>query len=215
MTYTLHGFGQSGNAYKVALYLQCAGLPWTVAPVAFGQGQTRDPDWRAKVNLMGEAPVLEVDGQRLTQSGAILTWLAETTGHFAPRTEAERYEALRWILFDNHKFTSFTATYRFNRCFAASEPAPALMAFLKGRIDGAFGVVEKHMAHRAFVAADHPTIADFSMMGYLFYPPDELGFDIAQTWPAIHAWSERMRALPNWKGPYELLPAADMPRRAT
>jgi glutathione S-transferase len=50
-------------------------------------------------------------------------------------------------------------------------------------------------------------------MGYLFFPPEELGFDVAQTWPAIAAWRERMRALPGWAGPYDLLPSADMPRR--
>ena len=51
------------------------------------------------------------------------------------------------------------------------------------------------------------------MMGYLFFPPEELGFDIETTYPAIRAWKGRMQALPGWTGPYELLPSADMPRR--
>ena len=69
------------------------------------------------------------------------------------------------------------------------------------------------MAGRAFVADERPTIADFSMMGYLFFPTEELGFDIEQTYPAIHAWRGRIRALPGWTGPYDLLPSADKPRR--
>jgi glutathione S-transferase len=89
------------------------------------------------------------------------------------------------------------------------------MAFLKQRQEAAFAVVEKHMTGRAFVAADRPTIADFSMMGYLFYPPEELGFDIAEQYPAIEAWKQRIAALPGWVGPYDLLPSADMPRRAS
>jgi glutathione S-transferase len=215
MTYRLHAFAQSGNCYKVALYLACAGLPFEIVPVAYGAGQTREPGWREVVNPMGEAPVLEVDGERMTQSGAILTWLAEHTGHFEPQGEKVRYEALRWILFDNHKFTSFNATHRFLRTFKTpAEPDPAVMAFLKARQEAAFDVVEKHMAGRPFVAHDQPTIADFSMMGYLFFPPQEVGFELAQDYPAIHAWTQRIRALPGWKAPYDLLPSADMPRRA-
>ena len=214
MTYRLHGFAQSGNCYKVALYLACAGLPFEIAPVAYGAGQTRDPAWRETVNPMGEAPVLEVDGERMTQSGAILTWLAEQTGHFAARNDSVRHEALRWMLFDNHKFTSFNATHRFMRTFETpTEPDPAVMAFLKARREAAFEVVEKHMAGRAFVADDAPTIADFSMMGYLFFPPHEVGFDLAQDYPAIGAWRDRIKALPGWRAPYDLLPSADMPRR--
>jgi len=66
---------------------------------------------------MGEAPVLEFGDYRLTQSGAILTWLADTTGQFAGGDQEARYEVLRWILFDNHKFTSYLASYRFMKTF--------------------------------------------------------------------------------------------------
>lgn len=212
-TYALHGFAQSGNSYKVAFYLNAAGLPWSVVPIDFAAGQTRDPAWRQTVNAMGEAPVLEIDGRPLTQSGAILTLLAESTGHFAPKTEDERYEALRWILFDNHKFTNYIATHRFMRCFSPTEPHEAVMGFMRGRIDNALNVFEKHMTDRAFVVADRPLTADFSLIGYLYFPPDELGYDLAADYPAIHAWTERMKALPGWLPPYEMLPSANMPRR--
>ena len=69
-TYRLHSFCPSGNAYKVALYLNCAGLAWEGVEVDFFGGQNRKPDWRDDVNAMGEVPVLETDGKRLTQSGA-------------------------------------------------------------------------------------------------------------------------------------------------
>jgi glutathione S-transferase len=54
------------------------------------------------------------------------------TDKFAPETDDERNEALRWILFDNHKFTSYFATYRFMKSLAPQAPDPAVMAFLKG-----------------------------------------------------------------------------------
>lgn len=216
--YRLHCFAQSGNTYKVGLYLRCAGLPWQAEFIDFFSGETRTPEWRDSVNEMGEAPVLDVlEGERvvrrLTQSGAILTWLAEATGHFAPRDEDEGIEVLRWILYDNYRFTNAYATHRFLRSLAPETPDPAVLAFLKGRADGALGVVEKHLATRPFIVGDKPTIADFSMVGYMFYPSEETGYDLAASHPNIHAWSRRMAALPGWRAPYDLLPGKPFVRR--
>lgn len=205
-TYRLHCFAQSGNSYKVALYLNCAGAAWEPVFVDYMTGATRDPDWRARINPMGEVPVLEADGKRLTQSGAILTWLAEKTGKFAPKTEEERYEALRWILFDNHKFTSYLATYRFLRSFAPQAPDPAVLAFLKTRADGALGIVNEHLTRTPFMLGAEPTIADFSLAGYMFYPTSELGYDLEISHKNIFTWTQRMKALPGWKDPYDLMP---------
>ena len=75
--YKLYCVGASGNSYKVALYLNCAGLDWMPQGIDFAGGVQRDADWRAEHNAMGEVPVFEVAGRRMSQSGAILTWLAE------------------------------------------------------------------------------------------------------------------------------------------
>jgi glutathione S-transferase len=204
--YKLHCFCQSGNSYKVALYLNCTGLDWEPVFTDFMNGATRDPKWREANNEMGEAPVLEFDGRKLTQSGAILTYLSDKTGKFKPATEDERLEVLRWILFDNHKFTNNFAIYRFLKSFMPRDPAPDVMAFLKGRFEAALGIVEKHLGSSQYVVGNKPTIADFSLVGYMFYPPEESGFDWPKTHPNLAAWIERMRALPGWKDPYELMP---------
>jgi glutathione S-transferase len=206
--YKLHCFGQSGNSYKVALYLNCAGLDWEPAFVDFFKGATREPGWRESVNDMGEAPVLETEGRKLSQSGAILTHLSETTGKFAPLSATERLEALRWMLFDNHKFTSYLATYRFLKAFAQPAPDANVVAFLKARFDAAAAIVDKHLANSQFVVGSTPTTADFSLAGYVYYPVEEHGYDWAKSHPGIHAWMGRLRTLPGWKGPYELMPGA-------
>ena len=212
--FRLHGFPQSGNTYKIALYLTCSGLDWELVAVDFFGGETRTPEWRARVNEMGEVPVLEVDGHKLTQSGAILTRLAETTGHFAPKAAEDRHEALRWILYDNYRFTNYFATRRYLKSFAPDAPHPSVLEFLKGRADAALGVVDKHLAASAFMLGTEPTIADFSLIGYMYFPTEETGYDLAVSHPNIHAWRERMKTLPGWKHPYDLIPGKRIePRR--
>jgi glutathione S-transferase len=157
---------------------------------------------------MGEVPVLEVDGRRMSQSGAILTWLAETHGMFGPADEAERFETLRWLLFDNHKFTGNFAAHRmlYSR---TPDPHPAALGFMRPRVESALSIVDKHLAGRRFMLGERPTIVDFSLVGYLYYPPEETGFDLAASYRAIHAWRDRIAALPGWRPPYEMMPVGN------
>jgi glutathione S-transferase len=206
----LHGFAQSGNTFKVAFLLRALGVPWQPVPMAFADfaaGATRDAGWRGSVNEMGEVPVLEDEsGRKLTQSGVILTWLAERHGAFGGRDDDERREVLRWLFFDNHKFTSYFATWRFMKSFAAKEADPAVAGFLKSRIDNAFSVVEKHLAGREYVVGDALSIADMSLSGYLFFPADETGYVLEERFPNLAAWRDRLRTAPGWGDPYEILP---------
>ena len=71
----------------------------------------RTAEYRANVNEMGEVPVLVHGAKKLSQSGVILTYLAERSGKFLPRGEDERLEALRWIIFDNQKLNGSLAPY--------------------------------------------------------------------------------------------------------
>ena len=206
----LHGFAQSGNTFKVAFLLRALGVPWQpvgMSMAEFAGGATRDPAWREGVNEMGEVPVLELDdGKKITQSGVILTMLAEQHGKFGGNGADEKREVLRWLFFDNHKFTSYFATWRFMKSFAASAPDPAVAAFLKSRIDNAFGIVDKHLAGRDFVVGDAFTIADMSLSGYLFYPAEESGVVLEERFANIAAWRDRLRTMPGWGDPYEVLP---------
>ena len=138
--YTLHCFAQSGNAYKPALALELAGADWEPRFVDYFNGETRTPEYRA-VNVMGEVPVLEHRGRMLTQSGVILDYIAETAGAFGAANADERREILRWLLWDNHKLTSYTATYRFMRTFT-KDPDPAVMKVFRTRAEGAWKVLD-------------------------------------------------------------------------
>lgn len=207
--YRLHCVGASGNSFKVALFLNCAGLEWEPVGVDFAGGQTRNSVWRAETNGMGEIPVLEVDGRRMSQSGAILLWLAETHGAFAPAGAEEKFETRRWLLFDNHRFTGFFAAHRVLQSMLPEPAHPAVLAYMRSRVENAFSIVDRHLGDRRFMLGDRPTILDFSLAGYLYYPPEETGVDLATAFPAIDAWRGRVAALPGWKPPYEMMPVGN------
>ena len=205
--YQLYCFAQSGNCYRAALMLNLIGAKWESIWIDFFvSGVQRTPDYREGVNEMGEVPVLVHGDKKLTQSGVILTYLSDLTGKFKPQGEDERLEALRWIIFDNQKVNGFLGPFRFLKNFAKPAGDLAVLAFMKGRFDSALVIVNKRLTGRQFLVSDKPTIADVSMTAYLYYPAEEFGFDIAKDHPAIGAWLERMKALPGWKHPYDLMP---------
>jgi glutathione S-transferase len=204
-SYRLHYFPESGNSYKLALMLTLCSQTFEPVWTDFGGGITRTPQWRSTVNAMGEIPVLEDDGQRLTQTAPILLNLAERYGRFGGQSEAERFEILRWLFWDNHKLSGYMATYRYYRAFTAS-PDAAVLAFLRRRIDDFLDILDGHLQHRPFVIGDRPTIADISLMAYLSFPKHESGYDLAVSHPAVEAWLDRLAALPDRRAPYDLLP---------
>jgi glutathione S-transferase len=208
--YLLYGFAQSGNSYKPALCLALAGADWAPRFVDYFNGETRTPAYRA-INVMGEAPVLEHRGKRFSQSGVILDYLAEQLGRFGPGNADERREIWRWLLWDNHKLTSYTATYRFMRMFAPNTD-PAITAEFFKRAQSAWKILDAHLDGRDYVAADRLTMADISLCGYLFWD-DELGVDWAD-YPHLRAWLHRIRAQAGWVHPYSLLPGHPIQKKA-
>ena len=211
MTIQLYCFGESGNAYKAALALELSGLDWEPVKVDFFGGQTRQPDYRAQINNMGEAPVM-IDGDlRLTQSGVIQDYVAEKSGNFGGRDATERREILRWVLWDNHKLSSTAGLTRFLMNFLPEDKRPAeVIAFNQGRLKAAYAVLNDHLATRDWIVGDALTNADLSCCGYLYYP-EPFGFDRAD-WPHIDTWLTRLSETPGWKAPYDLMPGSPADR---
>jgi glutathione S-transferase len=193
-------FGESGNAYKAALTLTLCGIEWEPVFVDFFRGAARTPEYRA-LNVMAEAPVLELPDRTMTQSGVIQLWAAERTGRFLE----PRDEALRWVFFDNHKVSGQAGALRFHLNFLPEEKrSPEVVQWLSARVRAAYQVLEAQLSRTPWLAGDAPTIGDLACCGYLFYP-EPFGFARAD-WPAIDAWLSRIQALPGWKHPYDLMP---------
>ncbi len=207
--YRLYCFAQSGNAYKAALMLNLCGSDWEARFVDFFNGATRTPEFR-EVNEMGEIPVLEHEGRRLAQSGVILDYLAARFDKFGWQGEDERREILRWLLWDNHKLTSYVATLRFLLQFQKTGETP-VTEFLRARVTTNLGLLERHLEGRDFVIGARPSIADLSICGYLYWP-DEFGVTWAD-FSRIGAWLARIQALPGWVHPYQLMPGHPLPTK--
>lgn len=203
--YSLYCFGESGNSYKAALMLELCRLDWQPIFVDFFNGETRTPEYRTQVNEMGEAPVLVHGTKKLSQSGVILDYLAEQTRKFGPKSEDERREVLRWMLFDNHKLTSYLATLRFLIRFAKTGETP-VTEFFRMRAVNALKVVDGHLARQPFMIGKRATVADLSLCGYLFFG-EELTVPL-EDFTNVLNWLDRLKALPGWKHPYDLMPPA-------
>ena len=210
MAIKLYCFGESGNAYKVALALTLADMDWEPVFVDFFNGATRTPEFRA-INVMGEVPVL-VDGDTtLTQSGVMLDYISSKSGKLGGRSAAERREVLRWLFWDNHKLSTQIGMTRFQMNFVPEAKRPAdLIPFFQARLKSAYTVLDSHLTGRSWIVGGAVTIADLSCCGYLYYP-EPFGFD-RKDWPHIDAWLDRIAALPGWKAPYDLMPGSPADR---
>ena len=209
--YRLHYFPESGNSYKLALMLRLCGQEFEPMWTDFGSRITWTPAWRSSINTMGEIPVLEEDGIKLTQTGPLLIKLSKKFGQFGAASEQEDFEILRWLFWDNQKLSGHLATYRFMRTF--SEHAnQEVLKYLRKRIDDFLSVLELHVTDQPFIIGTRATIVDISMCAYLSYPSDETGYDLAASHPKIQAWLTRISELPDWISQYDLLPGKRLKR---
>lgn len=205
MTIELYCFGESGNSYKAALALELSGLDWKPVFVDFFKGVSRSAEYRENVNAMGEAPVLADGDIKLSQSGVIQQYVTDKSGKFGGGNQAEKYEVLRWVLWDNHKLSSMAGMTRFLMNFLPEEQRNGdVIGFCQGRLKAAYGVLNGHLEGRDWIVGDGVTNADLSCCGYLYYP-EPFGFDRAE-WPNIDAWLTRLSEQPGWKHPYDLMP---------
>jgi glutathione S-transferase len=203
MAIKLHCFGESGNAYKAALTLELAGINWSPVYVDFFGGAARSDGYR-DLNIMAEAPILVQGDFSLSQSGAIQQWVVDQTGNLGGSPE-DKYEVLRWVLFDNHKMSSQAGMTRFLMNFLPEDKRPLeVIKFMQGRVLGALKILDTHLESRSWIVGNTMTIADIANCGYLFYP-EPYGFTRAN-WSNIDSWLSRVEATKGWKHPYDLMP---------
>jgi glutathione S-transferase len=204
--FTLYGSPHSLPTYKVALMLRLSGEPFSFRYVSFQKGMQRTPEFLA-LSRWGQVPVL-VDGERVyLQSAAIVEHLAETLGRFQGPDPASCQAVREWLYWDVDVL--FPPVFG---CYAVKlgqqrllpiEVEPAIAAYHRQRSESALSVLNSHLAHRSFLCAAEPTIADLFCYADVAFA-ELCAFDLNR-WSNVAAWSERVTALAGFKAPFELL----------
>jgi len=200
---TLYGSFTSSSSYKPMLYLALARLPFSFRTVNLKTGKQNEPEYRA-VNRWGVVPSLRHKGLTILQSNVILDYLARETGHFEGATEQQRWQAREWLSWEADHITA-VARVRHSARFRKMHDE--VIAEFRPRAEAALSFVDKTVSDRPFLVGDHPTIADIGCWGRMVFMA-EGGFDIA-TWPHLEAWAARLKAMPGFALPYDLIPSKD------
>lgn len=183
----------SGNCYKVRLLLSHLGREYERVEV-----DVDDRDGRERL-LGGKTPTLRVpvleldDGRCLTESNAILWWLARDTD-YVPGEELEAHRVMAWLFFEQNQHEPNLAVVRHWIHLGAEERLGPQIATRRERGHEALAVMERHLRERPFFVADLFSVADIALYAYT-HVGDEGGFDL-QRYPAILGWLERVAALP-------------------
>ena len=200
----LYDYAASGNCYKVRLLLALLDRPYERVPVDIFAGDTLT-DRYADLNPARETPVLELDdGTLLTQSNAILWYLAEDTP-FLPATPLERAQVAQWLLFEQERVMNGIAGARF-RTLTGRNPAKVAARFALG--ETALAMLEQHLSGRGYIVGARCSIADLSNFAYV-HVAEDAGYALTGH-PAVTAWLEGVRREPGFMD--DLIPYPDNAR---
>lgn len=194
------------NGHKITIFLEETGLPYRVVPVNIGAGDQFKPEFLAVAPNNRIPAIIDTepaDGGppvSLFESGAILEYLADKTGRFLPRDLRGRAEVMQWLFWQmgglgpmagqNHHFVQY-----------APEQIPYAIDRYVNETGRLYGVLNKRLADRAFMAGDY-SIAD--MAAYPWIVPYERQRQSLDDFPHLRRWFETIRARPAVKCAYAL-----------
>ena len=211
MRFTLYGSPHSLPTYKVALMLRLSGAPFRFRYVSYQKEEHKKPEFRA-LSRWGQVPVLR-DGERvLVQSHAIVEYLAETLERFGSAEPAGRQVIREWLNWDAdvlfpHVFNSYGVRLGQLKLLPIAVD-PVIADYHRRRADHALGILDSQLAGKAYLCADEPTIADLACYADVAFA-EICEFGSGKT-PHVSDWAARIKALPGFKPPFELLEMRDL-----
>lgn len=180
------------NGHKVSIFLEEVGLDYRVHPINIGKGEQFDPDF-LKISPNNRIPAIQDGELSVFESGAILTYLAEKTGRFLPKSGEARYKVLEWLFWQmgglgpmagqNHHFSKYAdqkITYAIDRYVNETHRL--------------YGVLNKNLSEREFVAGAEYCIADMAIYPWIV-PYQSQGQDLNE-FPHLNRWFEQIRMRP-------------------
>ena len=186
------------NGHKITIFLEEAGLDYTIHPINIGAGEQFQPEFLAIAPnnripaIRDRAPVDGGEPIALFESGAILLYLAEKTGLFLPEALRDRTTVLAWLFWQmgglgpmagqNHHFVQY-----------APEKIPYAMERYVKETNRLYGVLNRQLDGREYIAGTY-SIADMACYPWIV-PYERQQQDLAE-FPHLQRWFETMRDRP-------------------
>jgi GST-like protein len=193
------------NGHKITIFLEEAGLPYTIKPVNIGRGEQFHPDFLAispnnrMPAIVDHAPADGGAPLAVFESGAILLYLAEKTGRFVPADARKRAEVLQWLFWQMAGLGPMAGQTHHFLHYAPSHIDYAAERYVK-ETSRLYAVLDKRLADRPFVGGDY-SIAD--MACYPWIVPWKRQDQELDAFPNLRRWFDAIRARPAVERAYE------------
>ena len=186
------------NGHKITIFLEEAGLDYTIHPVNIGKGEQFAPDFLAIAPnnrmpaIVDHAPTDGGAPISVFESGAILLYLAHKTGRFGGASPRAHVDALQWLMWQmgglgpmagqNHHFGRYSP-----------EKIPYAIDRYVNETNRLYGVLDRRLEGREFVIGDEYTVADMAAFPWIL--PEAQGQDMAD-FPNLSRWHAAIKARP-------------------
>ncbi|MEO9865431.1 MAG: glutathione S-transferase [Yoonia sp.] len=189
----IHYFAKSGHAHRALVFARLAGIAHETIPVDLGAGAHKSPEFLT-MNPNGQVPVLEDGDVIVSDSNAILVYLARTYApDWIPGTAIGEANVQRWLTLAAGEIAFGTCAARLITVFGAPlEPEFAAAVAAK-----AMQKLEQGLVGRDWLVGDRPTIADVATYSYTAHAPE--GNVSLAPYPNVRSWLARFEALPGFE----------------
>ena len=189
----LYHFPLSGHAHRARLFLSLLDLPHEVIDVDLANGEHKSPAFLA-ITPFGQVPVLEDGGVYISDSNAILVYLAKKSGRseWLPEDALGASQVQRWLSVAAGELAYGPCAARLITVFGRPFNPDEVIA----RAHTILALMDQHLTGREWLVGDRPTIADVAQYSYLIGAP-EGNVDLSG-YPAVNALLRRIEALPGF-----------------
>ena len=188
------------NGRKVSIMLEEVSLPYQVVPVDISKGEQFEPAFLT-INPNNKIPAIvdEETGQSFFESGAILLYLAEKSGKLLPDDVNDKWQVMQWLMWQMAGQGPMLGQAHHFLHFNPDKSEYAEQRYLE-EARRLYGVLEKQLVRRRFVATDELTIADIAVWPwvsrYQFHKIDLHDF------PNVLEWYLRLAKRPAFQAGY-------------
>ena len=195
------------NGHKITLFLEEAGLPYTVKPVDIGKGDQFRPEFLAfspnnKIPaIIDHAPADGGAPLSVFESGAILVYLANKTGRFFGADVRQKVEVNQWLMWQMAGLGPMTGQYGHFNVYAPERIEYAIDRYAR-EVQRLLGVLDRRLAGRSFIAGEEYTIADMAAYPWI-NPYTKAPLDL-EPYPELRRWHAAIAARPATARAYAL-----------